>query len=70
LFDVFYLELELLVANMVAELQIKKFHVFLEDINQPKFGCQRDEAGVLYINLHRLRLSIYGRKFNRIKNQA
>lgn len=55
---------------MVAELQIKKFHVFLEDINQPKFGCQRDEAGVLYINLHRLRLSIYGRKFNRIKNQT
>ena len=55
---------------MVAELQIKKFHVFLEDINQPTFGCKRDETGVFYINVHRLRVSIYGRQFNRNKKQA
>ncbi len=50
---------------MVAELHIQKYHVFFEDFNQPAFGCSLDDAGVFYIKLHRLRLSIYGRKFNR-----
>lgn len=48
---------------MVAELQIQKYHVFFENIAQPGFGFSRDDAGVLCIKLHRLRLSIYGRKF-------
>jgi len=52
---------------MVAELQVKKFHVFLEGINRPAFEWKRDEMGVFYIHLHRLRLSIYGRQFNRRK---
>jgi hypothetical protein len=49
---------------MVAELQINKYHVFLEDQIKSSFGCSRDDAGVFCIKLHHLRLSIYGRKFN------
>lgn len=49
---------------MVAELQINKYHIFFEDLTNPAFGCSRDEAGVFCIKLHRVRLSIYGRKFH------
>lgn len=50
---------------MTVELQLKKYHIFFEDLTHPEFGCYRDEAGVVIIKLHRLRLSIYGRAFNR-----
>lgn len=50
---------------MTAELHIKKYHIFVEDHQQPAFGCNRDGNGVLCVNLYRLRLSIYGRKFFR-----
>jgi len=49
---------------MIVELQIKKYHVFFEDLLKPAFGCSRDEAGVFYVKFHRLRMSVYGRKFN------
>jgi hypothetical protein len=49
---------------MTAELQIKKYHIFVEDHRQPAFGCGRDDSGVFCLKLHRLRLSIYGRKFH------
>ncbi len=48
---------------MVAELQIQKYHVFFENIAQPGFGFNRDDAGVVCIKFYRVRLSIYGRKF-------
>jgi len=48
---------------MTAELQIKKYYVFVEDHGQPAFGFGRDEAGVFCLKMHRFRLSIYGRKF-------
>lgn len=49
---------------MTTELKIKQYYVFFEDINRPAFGCSWDDAGVFYIRLYRLRISIYGRKFN------
>lgn len=53
-------------SSRTAELQInKKLHVFIEDSRKPAFGCRRDEEGVFYINLYRLRLSVYGRAFHR-----
>lgn len=51
---------------MTAELQLKQYHVFFENLTHPEFGCHRDDAGVVTIKLHRLRLSIYGRTFNRL----
>ncbi|TCV82607.1 hypothetical protein EDE11_11237 [Methylomonas methanica] len=50
---------------MTAELQLNQYHIFFEDQKQPALGCYRDDAGVFTIQLHRLRLSIYGRKFHR-----
>lgn len=55
--------LQRLSESMTAELNIKKYHIFIEDQKQPAFGCSRDDTGVFYVKLHRLRLSIYGRKF-------
>jgi len=49
-----------------TELQIKNYHIFIEDTVTPAFGCSRDDEGVFYIRLYRIRLSIYGRTFNRM----
>lgn len=50
---------------MTAELSIQKYHIFFENHRQSAFGCFHDDCGVLCIKLHRLRLSIYGRRFHR-----
>lgn len=49
-----------------AELQIKNYHIFFEDTTKRSFGWSRDDEGVFYICLFRIRLSIYGRTFNRL----
>ena len=49
---------------MTAELQIKKYHIFVENHKLPAFGFGIDDTGVFCLKLHRLRLSIYGRKFH------
>ena len=51
-----------------TELQIKNFLIFIENMSQPYFGCHRDDAGVVCIHLYRLRVSIYGRRFNRSRH--
>ncbi len=47
---------------MTAELQVNQYHFFFE---QPALSCHRDDTGVFTIQLHLLRLSVYGRKFYR-----
>lgn len=49
-----------------AEFQFKHYHIFFEDIAKPCFGCSRDDQGIFYIWLYKVRLSIYGRTFNRL----
>ena len=55
--------------TQTAEIQIKNYHVFFEDIAKPYFGWGRDDEGVFYIWLYRVRLSIYGRTFNRQRKE-
>lgn len=51
--------------SQTTELHFKNYHLFVEDSHNPSFGYRRDSEGVLYINLYKFRLSIYGRSFNR-----
>ena len=48
---------------MTTEIQIRKYHIFVEDHRQSAFGCGREDSGVFCLKLHRLRLFVYGRKF-------
>lgn len=50
---------------MTVELQVKKYHIFIEDHKRPAFGFDRDDAGVFCLKFHRIRLFVYGRKFRR-----